>query len=227
MVNADWVGRVPGLVRAAQRREVLSLSQVLWQIDWREELPVCLGAGEGVIVRYGGFERSLSFIERNYAAIFAEGEGAPFSGGELTDNKLRYYREVADFFEFESAGETVALLVCTPVDWSTYYIRSAASLPEYQGKSLIQRFLPRVFARLARAGVERVEAHTSPANMATMHLLTRLRFNVTGTALTERWGAQVHFTKFLDGLSEVAFLHQFCAGVKYQLGERSAVSVEY
>lgn len=223
MVTATWVDEASGIARR-RLRERPPLSQVLWQIDWRDELPVRVGSGEGVIVRYSGFERALPFIERNYAAIFEEGEGSPFSSGSLTEKKLRYYREVADFFEFEVEGGTVALLVCTPLDWSTYYIRSAASLPEYQGKSLIQRFLPRVFTRLAQAGVERVEAHTSPANMATMHLLTRLRFNVTGTVLTERWGAQVHFTKFLDPPSEATFLHQFCAGVKYQLGGRGGAN---
>ena len=74
-----------------------------------------------------------------------------------------------------------------------------------------------LFEQLKRAGVERVEADTSPANMATMHLLTRLRFNMTGTTLSERWGAHVHFTKFLDERSEGVFLEQFCSGVKYQV----------
>jgi hypothetical protein len=56
-----------------------------------------------------------------------------------------------------------------------------------------------------------------------MHIMGRLRFNVTGTCLSERWGANVHFTKFLNGDNERTFLQQFCSGVKYQLrGPRGA-----
>jgi hypothetical protein len=53
-----------------------------------------------------------------------------------------------------------------------------------------------------------------------MHIATRLKFNQTGTLLSERWGAMVHFTKFLSEEKEEVFLRQFCSGVKYQLRDR-------
>jgi hypothetical protein len=115
------------------------------------------------------------------------------------------------------------LLICTPLDWSSYYVRSAALLPEYQGRQAIQHFLSGVlFPELTRAGVERVELDTSPSNLAMMHIATRLRFNPTGTLLTERWGALVHFTRYLAADSEQVFLDKFCAGPRYQTrGARS------
>jgi len=58
--------------------------------------------------------------------------------------------------------------------------------------------LPVLFEILKSAGVERIEADTSPGNFASMTVMTRLRFNLTGTVLSERWGAMMHFTKFLD-----------------------------
>jgi len=53
-----------------------------------------------------------------------------------------------------------------------------------------------------------------------VHLLTSLNFNVTGSVLSDRWGAQVRLTRFLDAQSEDVFLRQFCAGVAYQLRDR-------
>jgi hypothetical protein len=58
--------------------------------------------------------------------------------------------------------------------------------------------------------------------MATLHLLTRLRFNPTGTLLSDRFGATIHFTRFLDDASEDVFWRQFCTGVGYQRRERAA-----
>jgi hypothetical protein len=47
---------------------------------------------------------------------------------------------------------------------------------------------------------------------------------VTGTTLSDRWGAQVKFTRFLDEESERIFLGQFCAGVRHQRRVRSAAT---
>jgi hypothetical protein len=196
------------------------LSEQFWGIRWSQTLPRRM-TDDGVFVEWSSFDRALPFIDESYAEIFEVPPAHTAPVLNTSHAKARYYRAAGDFFEFRHEARTVGLLVGTPVDWSTYYVRSAAALPAYQGRKLIQRFLPVVFAELAAAGVERVEADTSPANMATMHLLTRLRFNVTGTVLTERWGAHVHFTKFLNEDLERAFLDQFCSGVKYQLRRRS------
>lgn len=197
-----------------------SLAQALWGIDWQEHLPLTL-TSDGIVVEHSCFERASRFVAQHYAEIFEQGpENSVFTGGKVNSAKARYYDRVGDFFEFTLAGCTVGLLVCTPVDWSTYYLRSGAVLREYQGRKLLQRFLPTLFDKLSGSGVERIEADTSPANLAMMHVLTRLRFNVTGTTLTERWGAHVHFTKFLDRDSEAVFLQQFCAGIRYQTRPR-------
>jgi hypothetical protein len=114
------------------------------------------------------------------------------------------------------------VVIGTPLDWSSYYIRTAALLPECQGRQPIQHFFSSlVFPILRSAGVERVELDVAPSNLAMMHVVTRLRFNASGTLLTERWGAHVHFTKFLDEDSERVFISQFCTGPKYQLRDTS------
>jgi len=130
--------------------------------------------------------------------------------------KNRYYEEYGDVFVFEHGNKTVGLLVCTPVDWGTYYIRFVAVLPEYGGRKLFQTLLPVLLDVLSASVVERVEAETSPSNLAFVHIMNKFSFNVTGTVLSERWGALVRFTRFLDGNSEDVFLRQFCTGVRYQ-----------
>jgi ribosomal protein S18 acetylase RimI-like enzyme len=180
-----------------------------------------MAVADGVTVHESSFDESLPFVRANYGKIFCEDAESPFAGTRLSDAKARYYRVAGDFFEFKAAGETVALLVGTPVDWSTYYIRSAAALPEFQGKKVVQRFFPALFELLREGGVERVEADTSPSNMATLHLLTRLRFNPTGTVLSDRSGALVHFTRFLNRESEEVFVRNLCTGIPYQLRERT------
>jgi GNAT superfamily N-acetyltransferase len=204
---------------ASERVPRDSLSNRLWGIDWSEHLPQALPGS--VVVEASSFDRALPFIQAHYAEIFQERADGPFAT-RLSGRKERYYQIAGDFFEFVDGEKTVGLLLGTPVDWSTYYIRSAAVLPAYQGKKIIQRFFPAMFEVLRAAGVERVEADTSPSNMATLHLLTRLRFNPTGTVLSDRWGAMVHFTRFLDEESEGVFLRQFCAGVEYQQREKDS-----
>ena len=191
---------------------------MLWGIDWPARLPIAVR--DDVTVHASTYDESLPFIEEHYATIFREDADSPFST-RVGPQKERYYRLAGDFFEFKTDDATIALLVGTPVDWSTYYIRSAATLPAHQGKKVIQRFFPVMFELLRQAGVERVEADTSPSNMATLHLLTRLRFNPTGTVLSDRWGATVHFTRFLDERAESVFVRQFCTGIPYQLREQA------
>jgi hypothetical protein len=207
--------RTAGSLAAGERSPaVMRMTEALWGIRWEEILPYPID--HDVVVIASSFEESLPFIEANYARIFEEEGDTRFSCASNTDPRVRYYRTVGDFFEFKQGDRTVALLIGTAADWSTYYIRSAAALPEVQGKKLIQRFFPEMFAVLKAAGVERIEADTSPSNMATLHLLSRLRFNPTGTVLTDRWGAHIRFTRYLDDAAEQVFLDQFCTGVRYQ-----------
>ncbi|MBN1612114.1 MAG: GNAT family N-acetyltransferase [Polyangiaceae bacterium] len=210
-----FVQRVADSAVTTERRSApMRMSEALWGIRWEEILPRQIDYD--VVVIASSFEQSLPFIEANYSRIFEEEEDARFSHPSSTDPRVRYYRTVGDFFEFKQGDRTVALLIGTAADWSTYYIRSAAALPEVQGKKLIQRFFPEMFEVLKAGGVERVEADTSPSNMATLHLLSRLRFNPSGTVLTDRWGAHIKFTRYLDDAAEQVFLDQFCTGVRYQ-----------
>jgi len=199
-----------------------ALSQQLWGIDWNRHLPLDL---RGFSVSLSSYEGLSPFIAKYYPTLFEEDTSAQaFGSGQSHPAKARYYRAAGDFFEFVADGETVGVVIGTPIDWSSYYIRTAALLPQFQGRQPIQHFFSQcVFDVLREAGVERVELDVAPSNLAMMHVVTRLRFNATGTLLTERWGAHVHFTKFLREDAERVFIAQFCSGPKYQLRNSQAM----
>jgi ribosomal protein S18 acetylase RimI-like enzyme len=190
-------------------------SRFLWGIDWAEWLPRDL-TDDGIELQESDIDSALPFIEAHYAEIFEqEAERGRFFHEPFDGAKRRYYK-TADVFEIKQSGCTVGLLIGAPTDWSTYYVRTIGVLRAYQGRQLPRLILPFLFDRLAEAGVRRFEAETSPSNLASVLNLTRLRFNLTGTVLTERWGALLRFTKFVDSNAEGVFLDKFCAGIRYQ-----------
>jgi GNAT superfamily N-acetyltransferase len=195
--------------------DLVKVSRLLWGIDWRAWLPRRL-TEDGIELHLSSIDAAMPFISAHYAEIFEqELERDRFFSEPFDGPKMRYYR-TADVFEIRHAERTVGLLIGAPSDWSTYYIRSMAVLPAYQGRQLPRCILPFLFEHLAKAGVRRFEAETSPSNLVSVLNLTRLRFNITGTVLTERWGALLRFTKFVDEGAEEVFLHKFCSGVRYQ-----------
>jgi ribosomal protein S18 acetylase RimI-like enzyme len=195
------------------------MTEVLWNLDWTRHFPIDL-TDDGITVCASGYDASLPFIREHYQSIFHEDATSATSTTRLNARKAHYYRWAADFFEIKQDERTIGLVIGNPVDWGTYYIRSAAVLPEFQCKKLVKSILRSLFVHLAAVGVERVEADTSPSNLRVVHLLTSLDFNVTGTVLSDRWGAQVRLTRFLEAESEDVFLEQFCTGVAYQLRDQ-------
>lgn len=191
-----------------------TLSEQLWDMAWDHVLPHHFEDGFSVV--RSSYARSFDFIVEHYPTIFEESSDSPFKM-YASSSKARYY-ELCDVFEFVRGGSTVGAMLSAPSDWSTYYMRSAGLVPSVQGSGVIKKFLTHVlFETLANAGVERVELDVSPANLAMVHLMTRMSFNVTGSILTERWGALTRFTKYLNSGCERVFVNQFCSGVKYQL----------
>jgi RimJ/RimL family protein N-acetyltransferase len=197
---------------ASNRRERERLSRTLWGLDWAEHFPVELPGG--FVVHASNYDAALPFIREHYALIFEEDSLSPFSNSRVTPAKDRYYRVAGDFFELRRDERTVGLLLCTPSDWSTYYIRSAAMLPEHRGSNGMEQLLILLLSRLSAAGIERVEADIAPQNVASATVLRRLGFHTAGTVLTDRWGATVRVTRFLDAEREDVFLRQFCSGVR-------------
>ncbi len=219
--HADSVGAGPESPESGVRRTTSpNLSRLFWGVDWAESLPLAL-TRDGIELRASHIHRALPFVGAHYAEIFAQDEErARFFHEPFDEAKIRYY-EASDVFELVQHGATIGVMIGAPTDWSTYYVRTMGVLQPYQGRQLPRLVLPFMFRRLAAAGVRRFEVETSAANLAVVLFLTRMRFNVTGQVLSERWGALLRMTKFLDEGAEDVFLDKFCSGIRYQRRERS------
>jgi len=184
-----------------------SLSKKLWDLDWSRILPWTF---EEVTVEAGTFEEALPFIAENYARIFGTEDGqARFLVEPMTPAKRRFGLEM-DVFLFRVEGKTIGVVMAHPSDWSTYYLRSAAYLPEYRGRHLVQGFAEGICEPLRSAGVVRIESDVTPTNEPMMRAHLKQGFVVSSMTSSERWGMVVRLTKFLQDEAEAVFVRQFC-----------------
>jgi ribosomal protein S18 acetylase RimI-like enzyme len=211
MQSVDAVSLLP------ESRRVASLSRRLWNLDWNAVLPWKF---EDVTVEIGAFGDALPFIEEHYARIFGADENqGRFLASPMTAAKRRFCDE-ADVFLFRASGQTIGIFLSHPSDWSTYYMRTAALLPEYRGRGLVSRLMENLCAPLRAVGVERLEGDVSPSNTPMMKLHVGQGFQVTATLATERWGTLVHFTRFLSEEAGGVFHRQFCGHPKNRSANR-------
>lgn len=199
---------VAPVAQAPQREShSASLSKKLWDLDWSRILPWSF---EEVTVESGTFDDALPFIAENYARIFGTEDGqSRFLVEAMTTAKRRFGAEM-DVFLFRAEGKTIGVVMSHPSDWSTYYMRSAAYLPEYRGRHLATRFLERICEPLRNAGVVRVESDVAPSNVPMLKAHLAEGFVASSMTSSERWGLLVRLTKFLQDEAEAVFVRQFC-----------------
>lgn len=185
------------------------LSELLWGIDWAEAFPFELKPG--IWAEVGSPEAVSDFARKNFGAIFGGADQGSQFFSDAGLSKDRYLQHVCDSFLVKEGDATVGIVICNPVDWSSYYLRMAAFLPAYQGQDLVKLIIPRTWGVLARAGVARFELETAPSNTRALSAALAIGFVVTGTSLSERWGALSRMTRYLDVEAEEAYLDRFCA----------------
>ena len=191
-----------GIMAAAAPR--MSLSRRIWDLDWSSELPWDI---DGVIVEPGTFDDALAFMREHYARIFGDGQGRFFSE-EMTEAKRRFGEEM-DVLLLREEGKAVGLCTAHPSDWSTWYLRTFALVPEVRERRLCTIFGARLMEVLRRVGVARFEAECSAANVPMLRTFTSLGFVPTSMSNSERWGMTLRFTKYLREDAEEVFHRQF------------------
>lgn len=192
----------------ALRAEGTTFSQLIYGICWSDHFPVRLECG--VDVEIASIEEATAFMAAHYADIFgSDPEDRRFFADPGSPARARFLAG-SDRLAFREGGEVIGLLVGNPVDWSTYYWRSVAFLPEHQGRGLLAAALERTDRIMRDAGVVRVEGEAAPINYKQVRLLLRLGYCVTGSSNSDRWGTMLRLTKFLDPSAEERFITQFC-----------------
>ena len=189
-----------------------TLSARFWGADLSRDLPRVLSR-DGVQAVRGDLARVGEFLKQTFPTFTEEELGADLSP-RMVEAKGHYLGTASDLIELQHEGRTVGVLVGAPEDWSSFYVRILAFLPEYQRPGLTRRFVREcLFEPLAARGVERIVADTWPTNIAMTRGFTEMHFHVTGHQLSERWGALVRYTKFLDPAREAAFERRFAGTV--------------
>lgn len=181
-----------------------TLSRRLWQLSWAAVMPPEI---DGIAVEIGSFAEAYPFVEEHWAAIFGD-DAARFHVEELTEAKRRFWDEM-DVFVFRADGRIAGIAAGHPTDWSTYYMRTFALLPEFRERRFASAFGEHMSRALREAGVARLEAETSVANVAMSRLLASQGFLISSMLASERWGVMLRFTKYLDGEAESVFRRQF------------------
>lgn len=183
-------------------------SAELWGFSLCDELPKRL-TSDGVEAVASTYECIRDFVVEHYAMFSEEGLGST-PNPSAQKSKQAYLSRECDLIGLRHAEKLVGIMVGAPEDWSSYYVRVFALVPEYQRAGLTRRFVREcLFEPLTRNGVERVVADTNPSNIAMTRLFTELGFFVTGNQLTDRWGPLIRYTKFLDPACEQLFRRRF------------------
>jgi hypothetical protein len=196
------------------------LSARFWGLDLAKTLPRVLSR-DGVEAVPGELGRVCEFLAEAFPT-FSEGELDAAPDPRMVEAKRDYLCRVSDLIELRHEGRTVGAIVGAPEDWSSYYVRILAVSPAYQRPGLTRRFARECLLEpLAAHGVERVVADTWPTNIAMSRGFTEMHFHVTGHLLSERWGALVRYTKFLDPVREAAFERRFAAALPSRPGRRT------
>lgn len=188
-----------------------SLIDALWKIEWSNHYPYKL-TDEGIYVDVAPFEEVERFTNQYLEKIYGTSpDTSPFRLFSNSVERLRYYQTMSVCFFFFDAKEKIGAFKGACADWSTFYLRSALLFEKYRGKRIYKNFLEHLFQVLANAKVERICGDVVPTNRSSVSLYNKLGFYVTGFTNSDRWGALIQFTKFLNKESEKVFVRQHCA----------------
>lgn len=191
-------------------RGITTLSNRYWGVDLGARLPFALNEdGMDVVVVRGEAARITAFLASEFPSFAGTMPAEPPSPA-VTGARRKYLEQDCDLFEIRSDGQTVGVIIGSPYDWSSYYLRICAVLKRFRSQTLVFNCLNELlYAPLAAAGVERVIADASPANIAVTYSFVRHRYYHTGQQLTDRWGAITRYTKYLRPVNEALFHEKF------------------
>ncbi|MCG8591078.1 MAG: hypothetical protein MJE66_17435 [Proteobacteria bacterium] len=197
-----------------QAKRELRLSESVFGVEWDRWLPRPLGGG-GAVLRAAEAGEVEAFLTEHQGEIVApERARTRFGRFGASPAQARFSELAMDSFAIERGGRTVGIFVGQAWDWSTYYLRYLAMLPEARGCGSVAGIIEDFGEWLAPHGFERLEVDVSVSHLAQLRRMIGCGFYVMGTLQSERWGALVHLVRFLSQSHEDVFLDQFSAGLR-------------
>lgn len=180
-------------------------------IPWHEYLPITLK--NGYEIHSGSFEEVKMFAQSHFQQIYSPIDPkTQYRWGEDHPNKKSFYENFAEIFLFKKGAEIIGFHVINLTDWSTVYHRNVSISKKHQNKQLWQLWFACLIEILKAHQIHRVECDVSPGNTKKVHVLNKMGFRVTGFNTSERWGAVMKFTKFLNSEYENLFQKNLCLG---------------
>lgn len=173
-------------------------------------------------IRLSNPEEFSGFLQKNHEAVSRTSGGRPqFISESTTPAKQKYFEHLCDFFAFERDGRVLGVSLASVSDWSTYYLRYVFLMPELRSTGVFPAMIERLILLCQNTAVHRIEVDVSVSNLPGVKLYTSLGFNPTGTLISDRWGANLRLTRFVNPVHEKSFLQNFCTGEPYQLRPRT------
>lgn len=197
----------------AKALEAKTWSSTLWGISWTTLLPKMITAD--IRVDYLRHSEAVPVMQKLFPEVFEGNVGtnnARFFDGTNPAMKQKYYELAGDYFVFRdcSQGErVVGMVACTFQDWATYNMRNVSVHPDYQQLGIYQEFYLLLCEILTEHGVSRIEGDIAPTNLHHMAVLSKMGYIPTAMSVSERWGALVHVTKYLQEEEEDRFADLF------------------
>jgi hypothetical protein len=184
----------------------ITMSQRLWDFNWVDCLP---WTHHGVSCEVGTFDDAEVFMREHYGQIFGDVSDR-FLVEPMTEGKRRFCNELDVLVLRASDGRVVGICLGQPTDWSTYYFRSFAILPELRELGFASAFQKFLHASLSSSGkIARWEIETSTANAAMMRTMLSAGFVISAMINSERWGSVVRLTRFITKDADTTFRRQF------------------
>lgn len=183
------------------------MTEIVWGLDWKNHLPLNLGNYELVQSDFNEFS-ALKKLPNSFF-ITAESTNDSFVKDTASVSKEEYLKLVSDFFTIKKDGEVVGVVVCEILDWSTYYLRYITVAKEHRSQNLTSLFVKAVEQTLHLYSVDKITCDVSPSNLRQVSRMSQAGYVYTGNILSERFGANMRLTKFLNDESWKVFNQNF------------------
>ncbi len=189
------------------KKPIVKISQVIWGIIWEEYFPLKIGDYSIEVSSQKEFNEiknaSESFI------VSSENSNDTFIKELSSVAKFKYLEMASDFFKFKYKNEIVGVVVCEAGDWSSYYLRYIYIDKNHRSNKLTIEFVNAIESVLRNYKVDKVICDVSTGNLSQLSRMSDLSFICTGNMLSERFGAMIKMTKFLDEKSLHVFTSHF------------------